>query len=245
MVLPVGGFFPIPLAMMIPFMATQSLIMGESFGKGFQFGKRKISAMDNASFNKLTMEQVASEMFQSYNNILPNLKQSIADSADFQNHIFAQLILLGPNLISALSGAVLQPSPGPTAHPGPTGKPIPSPPSPFPKLPGVGPGVPPPLTPPFQPPIPGTSGAPAFPPGGLTLRQQKIKDANKVLSLMKKTLVDLRKRLVFVQATATSGRGVTQASLTARSAEIKKLKIWISQQIANIRRQEGIIRGIR
>ncbi len=107
MVLPVGGFFPIPLAMMIPFMATQSLVMGEAFGKAFQFGKRKISAMSNDEFNKLNIEQVASEMFASYKNILPELKTSIADSADFQNHIFAQLILLGPNLIKALGGAVL------------------------------------------------------------------------------------------------------------------------------------------
>ncbi len=107
MVLPVGGFFPIPLAMMIPFMATQSLVMGEAFGKAFQFGKRKISAMSNDEFNELKIEKVASEMFQSYKNILPELKQSIADSSDFQNHIFAQLILLGPNLIKALGGAVL------------------------------------------------------------------------------------------------------------------------------------------
>ncbi len=88
-------------------MATQSLIMGESFGKGFQFGKRKISAMSNEEFNALKIENVASEMFASYKNILPELKQSIADSSDFQNHIFAQLILLGPNLIKALSGALL------------------------------------------------------------------------------------------------------------------------------------------
>ncbi len=107
MVLPVGGFFPIPLAMMIPFMATQSLVMGEAFGKAFQFGKRKMSAMSNDEFNKLKIEDVASEMFKSYKNILPELKTSIADSADFQNHIFAQLILLGPNLIKALGGAVL------------------------------------------------------------------------------------------------------------------------------------------
>ncbi len=108
MVLPVGGFFPIPLAMMIPFMATQSLVMGEAFGKAFQFGKRKISAMSNDEFNKLDIETVASEMFASYKNIEIDLKQSISDSSDFQNHIFSQLILLGPNLIKALSGAVLQ-----------------------------------------------------------------------------------------------------------------------------------------
>ncbi len=109
MVLPVGGFFPIPLAMMIPFMATQSLVMGEAFGKAFQFGKRKISSMSNDDFNKLKIEDVASEMFTSYKNIEGKLKESISQSADFQNFIFAQLILLGPNLIKALAGSVLQP----------------------------------------------------------------------------------------------------------------------------------------
>ncbi len=107
MVLPVGGFFPIPLAMMIPFMATQSLVMGEAFGKAFQFGKRKISAMSNEEFNKLDIETVASQMFASYKNIEGNLKESINQSTEFQQFIFAQLILLGPELVKALGGAAL------------------------------------------------------------------------------------------------------------------------------------------
>ncbi len=98
----IGGFMPIPLAMMIPFMATQSLVMGESFGKAFQFGKRKMSAMDNESFNKLTIEQVASEMFRSYQNILPDLKQSMRDSSKLQSDIIGQILSIPSETLADL-----------------------------------------------------------------------------------------------------------------------------------------------
>ncbi len=119
MVLPVGGFFPIPLAMMIPFMATQSLVMGEAFGKAFQFGKRKISAMSNEEFNKLDIETVASNMFASYKRIEGDLKESISQSTEFQQFIFKELILLGPELIKAIGGAVGEVAPTPAVEPPP------------------------------------------------------------------------------------------------------------------------------
>ncbi len=114
---PVGGFFPIPLAMMIPFMATQSLVMGEAFGRAFQFGKRKISAMSNEDFNKLEMEQMASEMFAAYKNIIPNLSTSMKDSKDFQVEIFAYMIDLPREMLAQLFG-IGQPDNTPTASPG-------------------------------------------------------------------------------------------------------------------------------
>ncbi len=98
--LPIGGFMPIPLAMMIPFMATQSMVMGQAFGMGFQYGKRKISAMDNETFNKTTMEQVASEMFVAYEKIIPNLKVQMADNQGLQNFIIAKLLDMPRDLIS-------------------------------------------------------------------------------------------------------------------------------------------------
>ncbi len=111
---------PIPLAMMIPFMATQSLVMGEAFGKAFQFGKRKISAMSNEEFNKLEIEQVASEMFESYKNIDMSLRESIEKSQDLQEFIVQQMLLIVPKMIESLlnKGAeviapVVQPAPPP------------------------------------------------------------------------------------------------------------------------------------
>ncbi len=111
---------PIPLAMMIPFMATQSLVMGEAFGKAFQFGKRKISAMSNEEFNKLEIEQVASEMFESYKNIDMSLRESIEKSQDLQEFIVQQMLLIVPKMIESLLnkgaeviGPVVQPAPAP------------------------------------------------------------------------------------------------------------------------------------
>ncbi len=104
MALPVGGFMPIPLALMIPFMATQSLVMGESFGTAFQYGKRRISAMSNEDFNKLKLEDIASQMFKSYENIIPELKQSIKKSTQFQNFIFATLLDMPRGLLAELFG---------------------------------------------------------------------------------------------------------------------------------------------
>ncbi len=98
--LPIGGFMPIPLAMMIPFMATQSMVMGQAFGMGFQYGKRKISAMSNEEFNKTTMEAIASEMFASYEKIIPNLKTQMADNQGLQNFIIARLLDMPRDLIS-------------------------------------------------------------------------------------------------------------------------------------------------
>ncbi len=34
----IGFFAPLPLAMMMPFMAGQSMLMGDAFGKSYQYG---------------------------------------------------------------------------------------------------------------------------------------------------------------------------------------------------------------
>ncbi len=98
---PISGFMPIPLALMIPFMATQSIVMGEAFGKGFQYGKRKISAMDNETFNKTELSQLISETFKAYHDAIPSLKESINQSTDLQNYIVSKLIDMPRELIDA------------------------------------------------------------------------------------------------------------------------------------------------
>ncbi len=62
MVLPIGFFAPLPLPMMIPFMGIQSAVMAEQFGTLFQYGKRRISAMSNEEFNKLTWADLQDKM---------------------------------------------------------------------------------------------------------------------------------------------------------------------------------------
>ncbi len=79
MVLPISGFLPVPLPMMIPFMGAQSLVIGKMFGEGFQYGKRKISAMPNEEFNKLTFESLMSNARDEMQASIPTMQQAMQD----------------------------------------------------------------------------------------------------------------------------------------------------------------------
>ncbi len=73
----VGFFTPLPLAMMPIFMGAQSIIMGEAFGKGFQFGKRKISALTNEQFNKLSLAELWKDTSTDVTAMIPTLKEGM------------------------------------------------------------------------------------------------------------------------------------------------------------------------
>ncbi len=88
----IGLFAPLPLAMMIPFMAGQSLMMGEAFGKGFQYGKRKISSMSNEEFNALTADDLGKSIQTDYNQIIPHLGQAVKASSEFQSLVIREII---------------------------------------------------------------------------------------------------------------------------------------------------------
>ncbi len=79
MVLPVSGFLPVPLPMMIPFMGAQSLVIGKMFGEGFQYGKRKISAMPNEEFNQLTFEKMMSNAREEIKASIPTMNAAMQD----------------------------------------------------------------------------------------------------------------------------------------------------------------------
>ncbi len=106
MVLPIGGFLPIPLALMIPFMFMQSVMMGYGFGTGFQYSKRKISAMSNEEFNATTIANETQKMFASYKLIIPDLEQSIRDSKDLQKTVLTEMINIPANLLKDLFGVL-------------------------------------------------------------------------------------------------------------------------------------------
>ncbi len=72
-------------------MAGQSLLMGESFGKGFQYGKRKISAMSNEDFNKMTAADLGQEIATDYTAIIPSLEEAVRASTAFQRMIFQEM----------------------------------------------------------------------------------------------------------------------------------------------------------
>ncbi len=68
-------------------MAGQSLAMGEAFGKGFQYGKRRISSMSNEEFNALTAEGMAKTTFADINSMIPSMESSVKNSDRLQSEI--------------------------------------------------------------------------------------------------------------------------------------------------------------
>ncbi len=95
-------------------MAGQSMIMGESFGKGFQYGKRKISSMTNEEFNAMDADDLGRDLATDYSKIIPHLEQAVRASSDFQQMIIQELIKIIPNFVDQLLGG----GGGPNAPPG-------------------------------------------------------------------------------------------------------------------------------
>ncbi len=60
-------------------MGAQSLVIGKMFGEGFQYGKRKISAMPNEEFNKLTFEMMMSNARDEMKASIPTMQQAMRD----------------------------------------------------------------------------------------------------------------------------------------------------------------------
>ncbi len=76
---PISGFTAIPNPQMLAFMPIQSYLMMYFAGSGWQYGKRKISAMSNEEFNKLTPEQLLQQHSIELKNMLPTLEKSLND----------------------------------------------------------------------------------------------------------------------------------------------------------------------
>ncbi len=107
----IGFFAPFPLALMIPFMAGQSLAMGEAFGKGFQYGKRKISSMSNEEFNALNFQQLSESIATDYKVMIPSIQKSIQASEQLQRTVLqemGQLIKTIPSEILNFFGSLIQ-----------------------------------------------------------------------------------------------------------------------------------------
>ncbi len=79
MSLPISGFTAIPNPQMLAFMPIQSYLMMYFAGSGWQFGKRKISAMSNEQFNKLTPEELLRQHSIELKNMLPTLTKTLND----------------------------------------------------------------------------------------------------------------------------------------------------------------------
>ncbi len=109
MVLPISGFLPVPLPMMIPFMGAQSLVIGKMFGEGFQYGKRKISAMSNEEFNKLTFESMMSNAREEIKASIPSMQAAMQDMAPLVDTVVREFF----NYISQVTKIVTGTGEGP------------------------------------------------------------------------------------------------------------------------------------
>ncbi len=87
----IGFFAPLPLAVMIPFMAAQSAVMGEAFGKHYQYGKRKISSMTNEEFNKLDGGDIFGSIITDYKKIIPQIEEAMRASKEFQSTVIQEI----------------------------------------------------------------------------------------------------------------------------------------------------------
>ncbi len=87
---PISGFTAIPNPQMLAFMGAQSFIMMYQAGEGWQYGKRKISAMSNEEFNKLTPNMVLEKQAIVLRQALPTIQKSMDDMTPMISTIIAQ-----------------------------------------------------------------------------------------------------------------------------------------------------------
>lgn len=76
---PISGFTAIPNPQMLAFMPIQSYLMMYFAGSGWQYGKRKISAMSNEQFNAMTPEGLLQQHSIELKNMLPTLDKTLND----------------------------------------------------------------------------------------------------------------------------------------------------------------------
>jgi len=103
----IGFFMPLPLALMIPFMGIQSAVMAKQFGENFQYGKRRISAMSNEEFNKLTPAKLQANANAELKAMIPSMEQSLTDMRQFQVFVIKEFLLTVRAVIDAGLGKIL------------------------------------------------------------------------------------------------------------------------------------------
>ncbi len=108
---PLSGFTAVPNPQMLAFMGAQSFIMMFQAGEGWQYGKRRISAMSNEDFNKLTplrllqnqaanLRSSLSTIQKSMNDMTPMIATIIEQYGDF----LKEVIRVTPPTLLAVSG---------------------------------------------------------------------------------------------------------------------------------------------
>ncbi len=76
---PISGFTAIPNPQMLAFMPIQSYLMMYFAGAGWQIGKRKISAIPNDQFNKMSANDLLQGFTADLKGSIPTLERSLQD----------------------------------------------------------------------------------------------------------------------------------------------------------------------
>ncbi len=98
----IGFFAPLPLAIMIPFMAAQSAAMAQAFGTYYQYGKRKISSLTNEEFNRLTPEKLFSDIQGDVRAMIPHMASAMTAVGPLQDKIISELVAIIPRVPGAV-----------------------------------------------------------------------------------------------------------------------------------------------
>ncbi len=88
--LPLSAFTAVPNPQMMAFMGAQSFVMMEMAGIGWQYGKRRISAMSNKEFNELTPELLFEKQTQMLERLIPTVEKSMNDMTPMMRTIIQQ-----------------------------------------------------------------------------------------------------------------------------------------------------------
>ncbi len=113
---PITGFTAIPNPQMLAFMPIQSYLMMYFAGAGWQIGKRKISAIPNPEFNKMSandllkgftadLRETIPTLISSMNDVTPLIEVLIKQYGDF----IKAAIQAAPQAVQTIAGALVNP----------------------------------------------------------------------------------------------------------------------------------------
>ncbi len=103
---PISGFTAVPNPMMLSFMGSQSFIMMYEAGSAWQYGKRRISAMSNEEFNKLTPLALLEEHTALLRSAIPTIQKGMEDMSPLIQTIMVQFGTYIAKAIEAFPAAV-------------------------------------------------------------------------------------------------------------------------------------------
>ncbi len=87
---PLSGFTAVPNPQMLAFMPIQSYLMMYFAGAGWQIGKRKISAIPNDEFNKMSANDLLKGFTADLRETIPTLERSLNDITPLIQTLIAQ-----------------------------------------------------------------------------------------------------------------------------------------------------------